>query len=279
MSPPRPVSCTSTPRDVKRVGCRENVRAAAVAAHAERQHVRMLEQQQQVVDAPGAPLFDERPLQREASAYGTRPSRRTSTFAWRALAAAGSQFSSVCFRCDMNSSATAPSINAVVVAERQIPHRPDRDRIVDHDGTFLDVADAEDRHLRLVDDRHAEQRAEHAGIRDGERAAADFVRLELLRARARRQIRDRAAQAEQVLFVRVLDDGDDQPPVERDRDAEVDVLVIDDVVAVDRGVDDRHGAKRVDDGLQDERQKGQLGAGGLVLRFLRLADLAPRARS
>ena len=173
----------------------------------------------------------------------------------------------------MNSSATAPSIDAVVVAEREVPHRSDRDRVVDHDGALLDVADAENGHLRLVDDRHPEERPEDAGVRDRERAAADFVRLELLRARARREIRDRAAQAEQVLLVGILDDGDDQSPVERDRDAEVHVLVIDDVVAVDRRVDDGHGAKRFDDGLQNEREIRQLGAGALVLRLLRFANL------
>ena len=59
------------------------------------------------------------------------------------------------------------------------------------------------------------------GIRDRERAAGHFVGLELL-ARARgRQIGDGAAEAEQVLLVRVLDDRDDQAPVERDRDAEL----------------------------------------------------------
>ena len=69
---------------------------------------------------------------------------------------------------------------AVVVAERQVRHRPDRDRVVDDDGPLLDGADAENRDLRLVDDRHAEQRAEHAGVRDRERAAGHLVGLELL---------------------------------------------------------------------------------------------------
>ena len=70
--------------------------------------------------------------------------------------------------------------------------------------------------------------------------------LSCLAARAVGEVGDRAAQAEQVLLVGVLDHRHDQAPVERDRDAEVDVLVVDDVVAVDRRVDDRHGAQRVD---------------------------------
>ena len=53
--------------------------------------------------------------------------------------------------------------------------------------------------------------------------------LSCLRARAVREVGDRAAQPEQVLLVRVLDHRDDQAPVERHGDADVDVLVVDDV--------------------------------------------------
>ena len=131
----------------------------------------------------------------------------------------------------------------MVVAERQIGHRPDRNRIVDDDGPLLDVADAENRDLRLVDDRHAEQRAEHAGFVIVNVPPDTSSGLSCLLARAGGEIGDRAAQAEQILLVGVLDDRDDQAPVERDGDADVHVLVIHDVVAVDRRVDDRHGAQ------------------------------------
>ena len=50
----------------------------------------------------------------------------------------------------------------MVEAQRQIRHRADRNRIVDDDRALLDRADAEDRDLRLVDDRHAELGAELA---------------------------------------------------------------------------------------------------------------------
>ena len=99
-----------------------------------------------------------------------------------------------------------------------------------------------------------------------------FFRLQLLGARALGDVGDRAAQAEQVLLVGVLDDRHDQPAVERDGDAEVDVLLVDDVVAVERGVDERMPAERVDDRLGDERHVGQLRAAPLVVRLLLLAD-------
>ncbi len=54
--------------------------------------------------------------------------------------------------------------HAVVVGHRQVHHRADRDGVVDHHRALLDPADAEDRDLRLVDDRQAEQAAEDPGF-------------------------------------------------------------------------------------------------------------------
>src|SRR5512138_2169116 len=58
---------------------------------------------------------------------------------------------------------------AMVITEREVRHRPDSDRIVDDNRALLDRADTENRHLRLIDDRHAELRAKMAGVRNGER--------------------------------------------------------------------------------------------------------------
>ena len=113
---------------------RENVRPAAVAAHAEREDGRMLDQQQQIADRAGAPLLDERALQRErvgvrhqaeapdlegshrirsigrpadAARLGSSDARRSRC---SASGLSGSQFSSCCLMCAMNWSATAPSM-------------------------------------------------------------------------------------------------------------------------------------------------------------------------
>ena len=48
----------------------QNVRAPAVAAHAKGQDVRMLDEQQHVVDAARAALLDQRALQRERLRVG-----------------------------------------------------------------------------------------------------------------------------------------------------------------------------------------------------------------
>src|SRR5689334_7005724 len=54
----------------------------------------------------------------------------------------------------------------VIVAERQVAHRPDRDRIVDDDGALLDRADTENRDLWLVDERQPVERAKDAWVGD-----------------------------------------------------------------------------------------------------------------
>ena len=67
----------------------------------------------------------------------------------------------------------------------------------------------------------------------------------LVRARSPRSLID-AGEAEDVLLVGVLDDGDDQAPVEGHGDADVHVAVVDDVVLVHRRVDDRELAQAGD---------------------------------
>src|SRR5262245_66091001 len=54
----------------------------------------------------------------------------------------------------------------MVVAERQVAHHANADHVVDDHRTFLDGADAEDRHLRLIDDRQSELRTEVAQVSD-----------------------------------------------------------------------------------------------------------------
>ena len=132
----------------------------------------------------------------------------------------------------------------MIEAEREALDRADGDGVVavlvgDDLGLLVEAADAEDADLRLDDDRGAELLAEDAGVGEGEGAAADLIGRKLLAAGAFRQVDDGARDAEEVLLLGLLDDGDDQAPVERDGDADIDVLVVADGVALDGRVDDR----------------------------------------
>src|SRR5256885_1896162 len=75
----------------------------------------------------------------------------------------------------------------VVPRHRQIDHVPDGDGVVDHHRALLDGVECQDRALRRVDDRHADDRAERAGVGDGERPALDVVGGQVLRAGPDRQ--------------------------------------------------------------------------------------------
>src|SRR5205085_7060524 len=83
--------------------------------------------------------------------------------------------------------------DAMVEREREVGHMTNGNQIValfsrDHFRAFLDCADAEDGDLWLIDDRCAEETAEHTGIRNGERAACNLVGFELFGACAVGQI-------------------------------------------------------------------------------------------
>src|ERR1019366_677008 len=107
----------------------------------------------------------------------------------------------------------------------------DRNRVLavlvrNHFGFLVKAADTQNRGLRLVDDRGAELFAEDTRIGEGERTAARLIRSQLLIASAVRQVDDGARHSEEVTLLALLDDRDDQAPIQRDGDANVDVLVV-----------------------------------------------------
>src|SRR5262249_34998900 len=134
--------------------------------------------------------------------------------------------------------------DTVIVAERDVADGSNRNGIaaagIGHDNWhLLDRANAHDRYLRLEDDRQAEHLTELAGVGDGEGSTLYVVGQELLRAGSIAEIADGSLQSEEALFFRVLDDRHDQSPVESYGDADIDLAMVVDIVAFDRGIDDR----------------------------------------
>ena len=139
---------------------------------------------------------------------------------------------------------------AVVPRQREVADRVDGDRLVavgvgDHHRPPLHAVGREDRDLRLVDDR---QRA--SSVPYG--PALVMVNVppamssgdELLGAGPAGEVGDLAGDGPQPLVVGVVDDRHDQAlEVEVDGDAEVDVVVHDQLVLADRGVDVRELAR------------------------------------
>ena len=141
-------------------------------------------------------------------------------------------------------------------------------------GSLDEGVGAEDRRLRLVDDRRSVEGPEAPGIRDRERAALDVVGQQLLRPCALGEILDRARGAGEVQVLRVSDHGDDQALafLERDRDPDVDVGTRDDGETSDLAVDPRVVLEGLDRRPGDEREVREVDALAGQLRLELLAQ-------
>ena len=160
--------------------------------------------------------------------------------------------------------------NAVIESQGEPHNVANRDAVVSvrvgDDCRLLEqTTNTEDRRFWLVDHGSAELLAEDAGIGDGEGAFRHFIRLEFLAARTSCQIGDGASDAKKTALLGILDDGNDQTPVERDCDADVDVLVVANRIAFHGGIYDRHFAQATDDGAGDKGHVGQLDAVALLV--------------
>src|SRR5262249_46140481 len=68
----------------------------------------------------------------------------------------------------------------VVVAQCDVAHGANGDRVVDHDRSFFNRPEAKNADIRLADHGQAEEAAEYAGVGDRERAFLNFFRAQLL---------------------------------------------------------------------------------------------------
>src|SRR5438093_4499836 len=88
-----------------------------------------------------------------------------------------------------------PIEHTMVEREAEVHHRLDPDQAVDGDWPLDDRLHGQDAGLAGVDDRVAEKGAEGARVVDGERRARKLIGLELLAARAGREVVDRPGEA------------------------------------------------------------------------------------
>src|ERR1700682_1928215 len=102
--------------------------------------------------------------------------------------------------------------DTMIERDRKISTSADRDCVLSigagqHLWPLLDRSDAEDRDLRLIDDRRSHQRPEHPWIRDGERSFLHFLGRELLGAGTGGKIIERSRDSREREIVGVLDHG------------------------------------------------------------------------
>src|SRR6185437_7727320 len=143
------------------------------------------------------------------------------------------------------------------------------------DRRFLEqAAHAQNRRLRLVDDWRSELLAKNPRVFNGEGARTNFIRLQLLAPRALREIGNRPRNAQEILLLGLLDYRNNESPVQRDCDTDIDVRWVADGIAFHLRIDDRHFAQCHDGCPRDERHVGQLYAIALlVLALFFLAQL------
>ena len=95
-------------------------------------------------------------------------------------------------------------------------------------------------------------------MREG--AAGQVLERDRAIAGTRCEVGDRLLDVREAHRIRVAQHRHDQAALGRDRDPDVEILVIDDVVALDRGVHDREALERLDRGLDEERHEAELHA-------------------
>ena len=79
-------------------------------------------------------------------------------------------------------------------------------------------------------------RAKNTRIGNRKRSVLNLIKIQLLRAGAFRQITGSSGQTEKVQFTSILDDGNNQAPVQRNGDTEIDVTVVNHFLTIEAGV-------------------------------------------
>ena len=144
----------------------------------------------------------------------------------------------------------------MVERETQVAHRPDGDRVLSDHRPFLHLADTQNGNLGLADNGGAEEAARAAVVRDRERAALNFFRVQPLGPCTIGQVGHFLCERGQAFLLGIPHNRDEQPIVERDCDADVNVLFEDDSLLPPRRVEDRKVLDCAGDGVDHKWQIG-----------------------
>src|SRR5918992_1422366 len=162
--------------------------------------------------------------------------------------------------------------DAVVVGEGEVHHGTGLDLPVHDDGPLLDLVHAKDRHLRRVEDRGRDQRAEDAAVGDRERPALQVLQGQLALAGLAREVPYRPLDVGEALFVRVAHHGDDEALLGVYGDADVVVVLEDQLVPLELGVYLGEGLQGAYCSLDEEAHKAELDAVALLELLLAAAS-------
>src|SRR5690554_4483951 len=117
---------------------------------------------------------------------------------------------------------------------------------------------AQDGRLRRIDDGRGQHRPEDAAVGNGESSAGQLFKSQLAVAGSCAEVGDLLLDFSDGKLVGVTQDGYHQAARAAYGDADIEVAVIDDVLAVHRCIDNRIFLERGDSGLDEERCEAQL---------------------
>ena len=117
---------------------------------------------------------------------------------------------------------------------------------------------AQNRALWRVDNRRRQHRAEHATVGDGKRSTGEFFDGEFAVLRAFAEIGNDFFDARETQLIGIAHNRHHQTARTAHRHANIVVAVVHDVIAVDRGIDQRVFFQRIHRGLDEERHEAEL---------------------
>src|SRR5437763_11115557 len=147
--------------------------------------------------------------------------------------------------------------HAVIVGQRKIHHRPDLDLAGDCHRSLLDLVHAEDARLRRIQDRRRHQRAVDTAVRDREGATLHLVDLELAVAGTATEVGDALLDVGDRFMIAVSHHWNDETSVGADGDADVIVILVDQIGAIDLGIDGGDVLQGLQTGLGEESHEAE----------------------
>ena len=125
----------------------------------------------------------------------------------------------------------------MIVAEGEVHHRTDHDLAVQRHGSLLNLVQSENTNLRGIQDRRAHERPEDAAVRDRKRPACEIFERQGSISRSGREVANRELDLRERHPVGVAQHGHDETALGTHRNSDVVVVLVDDFIALDFGVE------------------------------------------
>ena len=162
----------------------------------------------------------------------------------------------------------------MIVRQAQRHHEPRLDGVIVHHGCqFSRPSNQKDGNFRHIHDRRRIGTTDGAQIADGKRSTSEITDSEIVVPNTRGKVRERISDIRNRHPICIFQRGNHQPPIGVDRDAEIDVILVDDLLVF--GINYRVQGRMVLEGGRDrfdqERHRREFDPARCVIVFAGLA--------